>query len=171
MRTLSLTASAVFAAAAVALTATPGQAAPSSGATTAACTAGNTKVSVQPVSRPVNHDLLTVTNTGRTACDAYAYPFLRFDEDQAVTRAVEDSRPQAVVTLAPGESAYAGIGLSAGDGSAAHGRTAGKLEVFLPDADGTAGSSATLTLPKGTWIDDSAAVTYWQSNPADALVW
>ncbi|MEV6671321.1 DUF4232 domain-containing protein [Streptomyces sp. NPDC051162] len=171
MRNLSLTASAVLAAAAVALTATPGQAAPSSGAVTAACTAGNTKVSVRTVSRPINHDLLTVTNTGRTACNAYAYPYLRFDEDQAATQVVEDSRPQAVVTLAPGGSAYAGIGLSAGDGSGAHGRTAAELEVFLADADGSADGSATLSLPEGTWIDDSAAVTYWQSNAADALVW
>ncbi|MEU5420075.1 DUF4232 domain-containing protein [Streptomyces sp. NPDC001407] len=171
MRTLSLTASAALAAAAIALTATPGQAAASSGATTAACAAGGTELTVRTVSRPINHDLLTVTNTGRTACNAYAFPYLRFDEDQAVTRAVEDSRPQAVVTLAPGESAYAGIGLSAGDGSAGHGRTARKLEVFLPDAEGATDTSATLTLPEGTWIDDSAAVTYWQSNPADALVW
>ncbi len=37
---------------------------------------------------------------------------LRFDGAQAVFRVLQESKPQAVVTLDPGQSAYAGIGLT-----------------------------------------------------------
>ncbi|MFG2828497.1 DUF4232 domain-containing protein [Streptomyces sp. NPDC048434] len=67
-----------------------------------ACTNANTKVVVSKVTRPVNHLLLTVTNTGSGTCDAYGAPVLRFDDEQAAVQLVEDSRPQAVVTLAAG---------------------------------------------------------------------
>lgn len=50
--------------------------------------------------------LLTVTNTGSTACNAYYYPFLRFGEAQSTPPVIEESKPQAVVTVLPGESAY-----------------------------------------------------------------
>ncbi|MEU1307304.1 DUF4232 domain-containing protein [Streptomyces cinnamoneus] len=171
MRIASLTASAVLTAAVLAVTAGQSQAAAPARTTTPACGTATTEVSVQNVSRPVNHQLLTVTNTGRTACHAYGHPYLRFDADQAVTRTVDESRPQAVVTLAPGESAYAGISLSAADGSGTHGRTARTLGVGLDNGSGSAGEPAAVTLPRGTWIDDTAAVTYWQADVSDALMW
>ncbi|WP_249374832.1 DUF4232 domain-containing protein [Streptomyces sp. I05A-00742] len=169
-------ASAALAVAALAMTAGQGQAAERAGgastaAQAAACSTATTKVTVQNVSRPVNHQLLTLTNTGRTACYAYSHPYLRFDEAHSVTGVVEDSKPQSVVTLAPGESAYAGIGLSAADSSGDNGRTARTLTVFLDNGSGPAGTSAKVTLPKGTWIDDSAFVTYWQADPNDAISW
>lgn len=77
-----------------------------SGPVTLACDGGNSKVKLTAVTRPVNHMLLTVTNTGSKACNAYYHPFLRFGEAQAVPRTFEESKPQAVVTLGPGESAY-----------------------------------------------------------------
>ncbi|MCA6095154.1 DUF4232 domain-containing protein [Streptomyces sp. SCA3-4] len=171
MRIASLTASAVLTAAVLAVTAGPGRAAEPAQTTTPACSAATTEVSVQNVSRPVNHQLLTLTNTGRTPCHAYGHPYLGFDEDQAVTRVVDESRPQAVVTLAPGESAYAGIGLSAADGSGTHGRWARTLRVFLDNGSGSADEPTVVTLPRGTWIDDTAAVTHWQADPSDALMW
>ncbi|WP_336621076.1 DUF4232 domain-containing protein [Streptomyces sp. DH24] len=120
------------------------------------------------VSRPLNHLLLTVTNTGSGNCDLVGYPAVRFGEAQAVPPAFEDSKPQAVVTLAPGESGYAGVLLSAADGSGSHGHTAKTLAVFLGDGAGTARPS----LPaKGVYVDDSIRVTYWQSTMADALAW
>ncbi|MGJ3560305.1 DUF4232 domain-containing protein [Streptomyces sp. INA 01156] len=88
--------------------------------------------------RPLNHLLLTVTNTGSKNCDLIGYPAVRFGEAQSVPPAFEDSKPQAVVTLAPGESGYAGVLLSAADGSGSHGYTTKSLQVFFNDGAGTA---------------------------------
>lgn len=134
------------------------------------CTGGNTKVTVTNVARPINHLLVTATNTGKGTCDAYYAPLLGFDDAQSVTQINEDSKPQAVVTLAPGESAYASIALG-GDGSpdiAAY-----QLSVYFAGREnqGSVGSPANLTLPKGTMISDTTSVTYWQSTMADALTW
>ncbi|TJZ54386.1 DUF4232 domain-containing protein [Streptomyces piniterrae] len=136
-----------------------------------ACTDANTKVVVSKVTRPINHLLLTVTNTGSGKCDAYGAPALRFDDEQSATQLVEDSRPQAVVSLAPGESAYAAISLTGEPGGETHGRTAQKLGVlFTPrSGSGSVGSPVVLRLPEGTFKDDNAAVTYWQSDMQDAL--
>ncbi|MFF7713329.1 DUF4232 domain-containing protein [Streptomyces sp. NPDC007988] len=137
------------------------------------CTGDTTKVVVSKVSRPINHLLLTVTNTGSRDCAAYHAPLLRFDDEQSATRVIDDSKPQAVVTLAPGQAAYASITLSAADGSGSNGRTAKRLTVhFAPrDGSGSTGAPAELTLPAGTHKDDNAAVTYWQSDMADALTY
>ncbi|MFB6978663.1 DUF4232 domain-containing protein [Streptomyces scopuliridis] len=136
-----------------------------------ACTGDNTKVKISKVSRPINHLLLTVTNTGNKNCDAYYAPALRFDDAQAPTQVIEDSKPQAVVTLAPGESAYASIPLG-GDG--APDIPVSELTVYFTGRanQGSVGSpSAPLTLPAGTQISDSTSVTYWQREMADALTW
>jgi hypothetical protein len=120
------------------------------------------------VSRPLNHLLLTITNTGSKNCDLTGYPAVRFDQAQSVPPAFEDSKPQAVVTLAPGESGYASVLLSAADGSGSHGHTAKSLAVSF----GGGASVARPSLPaKGVYIDDSIGVSYWQSTMADALAW
>lgn len=143
----------------------------SAGSKYTTCTGSNTKVKISQVSRPINHLLLTVVNTGSKNCDAYYAPFLRFDQAQAATQIIEDSQPQAVVTLAPGEAAYASISLN-GDGNPR--LPAKKLTVSFPGRDnqGSVGAaSAPITLPAGTRIADDTAVTYWQSSMADALTW
>jgi hypothetical protein len=121
------------------------------------------------VSRPLNHLLLTVTNTGSKNCDLTGYPAVRFGEAQSVPPAFEDSKPQAVVTLAPGESGYAGVRLAAADGSGSNGYTAKSLTVFL-DTDEGAASNPSLPA-KGVYVDDSIAVSYWQSTMDEALTW
>jgi hypothetical protein len=74
-----------------------------------------------------------------------------------------------VVTLAPGESGYASVLLSAADGSGSNGYTAKSLKVYFNAAANTA---ATPALPaKGVYVDDSIRVSYWQSTMADALTW
>jgi hypothetical protein len=138
------------------------------------CTATQLKATVSALTRPINHLLLTVTNTGKAACSVYYYPDLRFDADQqSVTQAVEDSKPQAVVTLAPGESAYAAIGTSAADGSGGHGKVEKQVEVFLESRNqsGSLPGSLTLPLPASTYVDEGAFVTYWQSDLQSAVVW
>ncbi|MER6678423.1 DUF4232 domain-containing protein [Streptomyces sp. NPDC000983] len=136
------------------------------------CNGANTKVTAQTVSRPLNHMLLTVTNTGSKPCSLLYYPVLRFDEMQWAPQARSDSKPQAVPTLAPGDSGYAGVMLAAADGSGDGGTTAKKLTVAFqgrtPNSSG--GATAVPSLPaKGVYYDSTLTVTYWQTDPQDAL--
>ncbi len=135
------------------------------------CNGSNTKVTAQTVSRPLNHMLLTVTNTGSKPCSLMYYPVLRFDEMQWAPQARPESKPQAVPTLAP-VSGYSGVLLSAADGSGDGGMTAKKLTVMFqgrtPSSEG--GAAALPSLPaKGVYYDSSLTVTYWQTDPEDAL--
>ncbi|MET7898030.1 DUF4232 domain-containing protein [Streptomyces mirabilis] len=148
-----------------------GSAGKNGGGTTAtrnpACNGANTKTTATEVSRPLNHLLLTVTNTGAKNCDLTGYPIARFGEAQSVPPVAESTHPQAVVTLTPGESGYAGVLLSAADGSGGNGYTAKTLVVGF-----TKGSSATPALPaKGVYVDDKLTVTYWQQRLDDALAY
>jgi hypothetical protein len=118
--------------------------------------------------------LLTVTNTGTKTCFLYGYPALRFTSAQAVPPVIEESQPQAVVTLAPGESGYASAALSATDGSGSDGYTAKSLTVYFygRSMSGNVGRSAQPPLPaKGVYIDSSLKVTYWQQSMDDAINW
>jgi hypothetical protein len=137
------------------------------------CTGANTKVTAQSVERPVNHMLITVTNTGSKVCDLYYYPAIRFQDAQSVPPVIKETQPQAVTTLAPGQSGYAGVILSAGDGSGSNGHTAKTLSVYFFDRNNNSISpAATPALPaKGVYIDDSIRVTYWLSAPQDALTY
>ncbi|MFD8013306.1 DUF4232 domain-containing protein [Streptomyces sp. NPDC058955] len=128
------------------------------------CTAADVKVVASKVSRPLNHLALTVTNTGARACDAVGAPLVGFDHSQAPIRVIEDSKPQAVVSLAPGESAYASLILTGEPGADTHGMTVRTIKVNL-----TVDSMVTVTAPEGTYVDDGAAVSYWQREFEDAL--
>ncbi|MEU6847947.1 DUF4232 domain-containing protein [Streptomyces sp. NPDC046716] len=138
------------------------------------CSGANTRTVAAPLTRPVNHMLLTVTNTGGKPCYLYGYPVVRFGEAQSVPPVVEDSKPQAVVTLNPGESGYAAVLLSAADGSGKHGHTEKSLEVmFQPRSmSGSLPATAHPALPAdGAYIDDSLKVTYWQQDLDNAVQW
>lgn len=141
----------------------------------AVCDGSNTRTTAAPVNRPVNHMLLTVTNTGSTGCDLYYYPAVRFGEAQSVPPVIEDSQPQAVVSLEPGQSGYAGVTLSATDDSGANGYWAKSLAVHFAGPKGLSdydGKSARPALPaKGVWVDDTLKVTYWQTEMDAALMW
>lgn len=137
-----------------------------------ACNGSNTSVTAKPVSRPVNHMLITVKNTGSKLCDLTYYPVLRFDEMQWVPQPVKETQPQAVVSLQPGETGYAAALLSAADGSGDGGTTGRKLAVGFqgstPNSDG--GPAAIPSLPaEGVFYDSSLTVTYWQRSMDDAL--
>ncbi|MFB7634068.1 DUF4232 domain-containing protein [Streptomyces sp. NPDC056149] len=159
---------------------TSGGAAPSaaergkgSGSRRTSCDAAKIRIVAKPLTRPINHLMLQATNTSGVACDLYAAPVLQFDEDQAAVAELPDSTPQSVVTLAPGESGYAAVLLSGADG-AGHGRKATSLSVSLArrDGQGSFGGAAKVALPGGSsYIDDSARVTYWQTDPNTAASW
>ncbi|MCX2922351.1 DUF4232 domain-containing protein [Streptomyces sp. NEAU-W12] len=136
------------------------------------CTTANTKLTVTEATRPINHLLLKATNTGTEPCYAYSAPYLRAGADAQVPLPwAEETTPQAVVVLEPGESAYAGITTYSPDGEG--GSTAKTLGVSLTDKKGNAiNEERTLKLPNGgVFFNSAATVTYWQDNPADALFW
>ncbi|MET7475977.1 DUF4232 domain-containing protein [Streptomyces sp. NPDC005648] len=148
----------------------------SSGASgrTVTCEGSNLKTVAAPLTRPVNHMLLTVTNTGSRTCFLYGYPSVQFTDAQSEPPVIEDSQPQAVVTLEPGQSGYASVSLSATDGSGKDGRTAKSLTVYFygRSLSGNVGTAAHPSLPaKGVYIDDSIKVTYWQQSMSDATNW
>ncbi|MFB6715635.1 MULTISPECIES: DUF4232 domain-containing protein [unclassified Streptomyces] len=152
----------------------PAAKAPTSSGKIVTCEGSNTKTVAAPLNRPVNHMLLTVTNTGSNTCYLYSYPAVRFGEAQSVPPVIEDSKPQAVVTLKPGESGYASVSLSATDGSGSNGRTEKSLVVYFHGRSGneSVGAGARPSLPaKGVYIDDSLKVTYWQQSMDDAINW
>jgi hypothetical protein len=133
------------------------------------CDGSNTETTVSEVSRPLNHLLVTVTNTGSESCDLLDYPMLRFEEAQSVPPVFEDSKPQSVVTLAPGDSGYASVLLAAADGSGENPVTADSLEIFFGAEND---NSATPPLPEGgVSFDETLTVTYWQQEMDDALTW
>ncbi|WP_328385786.1 DUF4232 domain-containing protein [Streptomyces sp. NBC_00400] len=139
-----------------------------------ACDAAKIRIVAQRLTRPVNHLLLKATNTSGAVCDLYYAPYLRFDQAQSPLDELPASRPQSVVTLAPGESGYAGVLTSSADGSGRNGRTVTSLSVSLPgrDGKGSIGGSAAVALPGGSvHLDDSAWVTYWQSDANEAAAW
>ncbi|MFF1306703.1 DUF4232 domain-containing protein [Streptomyces sp. NPDC058307] len=147
---------------------------PTSSGKPVTCEGSTTRTVAAPLTRPVNHMLLTVTNTGSKSCYLYGYPAVRFGEAQAVPPVIEASQPQAVVTLAPGESGYASVSLSATDGSGANGHTAKSLTVYFHGRSGdeSVGTGAHPSLPaKGVYVDDSLEVTYWQQSMDDAVSW
>jgi len=162
---------AVLAAAGVQAAAQSADAAPKRAAAITACTTAHMKVTVSPVTRPINHLLLKATNTGTKPCYAYGAPYLRAGADaQAAVVWDEDSVPQAVVTVKPGKSAYAGITTSTPDGNSGHKvKTLGVL--FSNRAlNGSVGPEKTLKLShNGVYFNSAATVTYWQSSIENAL--
>ncbi|MER6473761.1 DUF4232 domain-containing protein [Streptomyces collinus] len=94
-------------------------------------------MTVTEVSRPINHLLLKATNTGTKPCYAYSTPFLRAGADaQAPLAWADETTPQAVVTLEPGQSAYAGILTSSPEGKG--GAKEKTLGVIFADRSGGA---------------------------------
>ncbi|MFE9608252.1 DUF4232 domain-containing protein [Streptomyces sp. NPDC006012] len=136
------------------------------------CNGANTQVKAEPVARPLNRMLITVKNTGSKYCDMPYYPVLRFDEMQWAPQGEEATRPQAVVTLAPGESGYAGVMLQSPEGDG--GTTSHKLTIAFQGKtpNSTGGASAIVKLPAdGVYYDSSLKVSFWQQNSHDAIDW
>ena len=120
------------------------------------------------LSRALNHLLLTVTNTGATNCTLTGYPKAVFGDSPSAAPLAREQKPRSTrITLSPGESAYAGVILSAADGTGKRGRTAKNLTIALPD-----GPAARPALPaKGVYVDDTVRVTYWLSSRDAALTY
>ncbi|MFJ4975262.1 DUF4232 domain-containing protein [Streptomyces coeruleorubidus] len=150
---------------------TASAATPQKAAATVDCNAANTKLTVDKVSRPINTLLLTATNTGTKPCNLYGAPYLAAGAGaQAPVPWLDSSKPQAVVTLAPGESGYAGIGTSSPDGDEGHVAATLGVDFSNKNLNGSLGKGATLPLPNGgVYFNSANFVTYWQSDVYDAL--
>ncbi|MEU3505996.1 DUF4232 domain-containing protein [Streptomyces hundungensis] len=141
--------------------------------TDAPCTGANVKLTATPVSRPINHILLTATNTGKTPCNAYDAPAVAFSNAQSPIAVDKDTIPQAVVSLAPGASAYAMVRtMGEPDGTPSY--QAGQVVVFFRGKVGmeSTGRSAYAALSKGVAVVDAqAASTYWQPDLSTLASW
>ncbi|MFH8371390.1 DUF4232 domain-containing protein [Streptomyces sp. NPDC018031] len=136
------------------------------------CSALSMNMAVQSVQRPINHLLLQATNESDAPCAIYGYPYLGFGEEaQSTVVPLESSKPQSVVVLKPGETAYAGIMTSLADGSGSEGYEADSVKVYLSNSqqDDSLDEETTLKLPQATHVDSSAWVSYWQSNVDDSI--
>ncbi|MFC7303131.1 DUF4232 domain-containing protein [Streptomyces monticola] len=120
--------------------------------------------------------LVTATNVGDETCWAWL-PELSFD-DSRPTRIEESTQPQAVVSIEPGASAYAGISTSAlseegGKGFDPDSVSVGFAYASEGDEADVQGPHVTLELPKSVrWYSEtSARATFWQQKESDALNW
>ncbi|MFG2729875.1 DUF4232 domain-containing protein [Streptomyces canus] len=139
------------------------------------CTTSSLKFAIKEVQSPVNHVLITATNTSSKACSIYSYPALRLSENQqSVTAMIGQSKPQADVTLDPGATAYAGLLTASVDRNSQTKVTTSSigLSLFGPD-EGPTESGVELPVPGGSLYveEDNAQVTYWQDNVSNALTW
>ncbi|MEU7661121.1 DUF4232 domain-containing protein [Streptomyces lincolnensis] len=154
---------------------TPSAGTGSGGAKPVDCATGSLRFAIKKVKNPVDHVLITATNTGTKACHLYSYPALRISENsQAVTARIGESQPQTVVTLDRGATGYAGLITASADRNSETKVTTPAIGVSLfgPD-EGPTGSGVDVPVPGGSLYveEDNAQVTYWQDNPNDALAW
>ncbi|MFF5719719.1 DUF4232 domain-containing protein [Streptomyces buecherae] len=131
------------------------------GPTDKPCTVADTQITLEHTGGTIPAITLKLTNTGSTACNAYHVPLVGYPNAQAPL-AVGGDKPQAVRTVAPGESTTATIGLGSEDGSTPHREK--QLTVTLVDADNhPLSGEATVSAPAGAGLllDDDSSVTYW----------
>ncbi|MFD9563751.1 DUF4232 domain-containing protein [Streptomyces sp. NPDC059994] len=137
------------------------------------CTGSNMKLTATPISRPINHILLTATNTGKTTCNAYDAPAIKFSNAQSPIPVDKDTIPQAVVTLAPGQSTYAMV-RTQGESDGTDPYMTSQVVVYFRGAVGmeSVGRSAYASLPKPVGVVDAQAMaTYWQSDMSAISAW
>lgn len=133
------------------------------------CSTDMLKLTIQPLHEPVNHVMISATNTSKLPCHLNKYPLLRTYQSQpSPIGAAEASKPASAILLAPGATAYAGLMTSAGDGSGSNGKNVAALILQLQPGSagsGGVGRPASVPMPPGaTYVDSAAVVTYWESD-------
>ncbi|MBQ0863056.1 DUF4232 domain-containing protein [Streptomyces sp. RK75] len=134
-----------------------------------ACAVGKVSVGLKETGGSAPVILLKATNNGSTRCDLYGYPFVGYPDAQAPI-AVGGGKPQAVVSLEPGESAYASLGLEKGDGGNMHREKHLTVELADRNQHGT-GATAKVSAPDGAGLalSDNSTVSYWNTTPESAM--
>ncbi|MFG3493927.1 DUF4232 domain-containing protein [Streptomyces sp. NPDC047928] len=109
--------------------------------------------------------LLKVTNKTGKPCLAHGYPVVTFgDLDGAATHR-EETHPGTDLTLAPGESAYAGLMGGRHDGK---GKTVNSIAMTMETESDLEQTPLTASTP-GLYVSPDASVTAWVGNVEDAL--
>ncbi len=126
------------------------------------------------MAQPYNHLLVRARNTSKNNCNAFSAPYLCMGKEaQAPAFVIKESQPQAVVTLFPGETAYASI-IVAGYSQREEDYATNQVGVLFANRNnnGSVGSEATVKVSgKGVINAGQAMVTYWQYSRKDALAW
>lgn len=130
-----------------------------------ACAHGDVKITAAKADEvPVEHIVLTTTNTSGRSCVLLQYPLIAFGDIQTAkdVPAVAKSRPAAPVVLKPGVPAYANVRVATG-GVDEDNKVVKSFNVNLFAADGPAEGSLAVTVPAGgVAVDEAAAKTgYW----------
>ncbi|MEV4947839.1 DUF4232 domain-containing protein [Streptomyces sp. NPDC053755] len=133
----------------------------------AACTDENISVTAKAEAHDsLRHLTLTATNIGDTTCTLHRYALVRFDEGSYDEVGPLESHAKAVVTLAPGGKAYAGMRLFiAGEETRA-------VETLTLGFQGRGsadeiGSPIDVPLPEGTPflnVGPAPGVTFWDTD-------
>ncbi len=133
------------------------------------CTAGKVSVKLRRTGGSAPAVLLKATNTGSTRCDLYGYPLVGFPDAQAPV-AIGGGKPQSVVSLKPGGSAYASLSLAEGDGAEVHREKQLTVELADRESRGT-GATARVDAPSGAGLalSDESTVSYWNATAEDAM--
>ncbi|GAA2604942.1 DUF4232 domain-containing protein [Streptomyces axinellae] len=133
------------------------------------CDLGTTKVRLQQTGGTAPVILLKATNQGSTRCDLYGYPVLGYPDAQAPI-AVGGNKPQAVVSVQPGKSAYAALTLETGTGENMHREK--QLTIELADRNGRGTGSPTYLTAPGEGLalsSENSKVSYWNTTPEQAM--
>lgn len=132
------------------------------------CSTDMLSFKIAPLREPINHVLITATNTSKLPCHLNKYPMLRTLLSQnAIIKAADATKPAGPILLAPGSTAYAGIMTNSADGSGVAGRNVASLELQLQPGTGSGGVGrpTSVPMPAGAqYIDSTAVVTYWESD-------
>ncbi|MGK4904516.1 DUF4232 domain-containing protein [Streptomyces sp. PHES57] len=133
------------------------------------CTTGKVSVKLRRTGGSAPAVLLKATNTGSTRCDLYGYPLVGFPDAQAPV-AIGGGKPQSVVSLKPGGSAYASLSLAEGDGAEVHREKQLTVELADRELRGT-GATARVDAPSGAGLalSDESTVSYWNATAEDAM--
>ncbi|CDR07471.1 DUF4232 domain-containing protein [Streptomyces iranensis] len=140
-----------------------------SGVKRSACTVGKVAVSLQETGGSAPVILLKASNNGSTRCDLYGYPFVGFPDAQSSIPA-GGRKPQSVISLEPGKSAYAALGLEEGNGGNMHREKQLTVELADRNLQGT-GETAEINAPgeAGLAISDNSTVSYWNNTVEEVL--
>ncbi|MBO8188904.1 DUF4232 domain-containing protein [Streptomyces spirodelae] len=140
-----------------------------SGANGSVCTVGTVSVDLQETGGSAPVILLKATNNGSTRCDLYGHPFVGYPDAQSPIP-IGGGKPQSVVSLEPGTSAYSALSLEKGNGGNMHREK--QLTVQLADRSlhGT-GATAKVAAPgeAGLALSDNSTVTYWNDTVEQVL--
>ncbi|NLU68302.1 DUF4232 domain-containing protein [Streptomyces sp. HNM0574] len=133
------------------------------------CTVGKVAVGLQETGGSAPVVLLKATNNGSARCDLYGHPFVGHPDAQSPLPA-GGGTPQSVVSLEPGASAYASLGLAEGEGADVHREK--RLTVELADREGQGtGATAEVTSPgpAGLALGEDSTVSYWNDTLEGAM--